>query len=237
MHTRFTQEVNLACEKKYGSMTRYSPNADHSGQARYEQELHDNMQMPIDISTIEVAPLPSPYPKSRAQMQEERRATQQASRQAAAQTMSSCTDGAKGLRMSIMADKMQQGSTVRRGLSAKERADFEADIKATRDAADKKLDYAPPVDPSKPNRALMRLTSQDQVEMTTEFSNQYLRKCKTVCMRRRLQRENRFIEARRPALEKMVCVQQLLFTSDRHGRASRVRVRGRLLDISKELPN
>ena len=80
MHTRFTKEVNLACEKKYGSMTRYSPNADHSGQARYEQELHDNMQTPIDISTIEVAPLPSPYPKSRAQIQEERRAAQQASR-------------------------------------------------------------------------------------------------------------------------------------------------------------
>ncbi len=60
------------------------------------------------------------------------------------------------------------------GLSAKERAEFEADIKATRDAAAKKLDYAPPVDPSKPNRALMRLTAQDQVEMTTEFSNQYL---------------------------------------------------------------
>lgn len=174
MHTRFTQEVNLACEKKYGSMTRYSPNADHSGQARYEQELHDNMQTPIDISTIEVAPLPSPYPKSRAQMQEERRAAQQASRQAAAQTMSSCTDGAKGLRMGIMADKMQQRLDSTKGLSAKERADFEADIKATRDAADKKLDYAPPVDPSKPNRALMRLTAQDQMEVTTEFSSQYL---------------------------------------------------------------
>lgn len=174
MHSRFVQEVNLACEKKYGGMTRYSPNADQSGQARYEQGLRDKMQTPIDISTIAVTPLPSPFPKSRAQMQEERRAAQQASRQAAGQQISSCTEGAKGLRLSIMADKMQQRLNSTKGLSAKERADFEADIKATRDAAARKLDYAPPVDPSNPNRALMRLTSQDQVDITTEFSKQYL---------------------------------------------------------------
>ncbi len=174
MNSRYQQEIQLACEKKYGGMTRYSPEADQSGQARYEKELKDKMQTPIDISTITVGPLPSPYPKSLAQMQEERRAAQQASRQAATQTISSCTEGAKGLRLSIMADKMQQRLNSSMGLSAKERAEFEADIKATRDAAAKKLDYAPPVDPSKPNRALMRLTAQDQVEMTTEFSNQYL---------------------------------------------------------------
>jgi hypothetical protein len=51
MHTRFTQENNLQCEKKYGGMTRYSQNADQSGQARYEKELQDNMATPIDIST------------------------------------------------------------------------------------------------------------------------------------------------------------------------------------------
>src|SRR5207302_10203088 len=94
-------------------------------------------------------------------------------RQAAGQTISGCTEGNKGLRMSIMADKMQQRLNASKGLSAKDRADFEADIKATRDAADNKLDYAPPVDPKNPNRAMMRLTAQDQIDVTTESSNRY----------------------------------------------------------------
>ncbi|MBZ5600590.1 MAG: hypothetical protein LAN83_19985 [Acidobacteriia bacterium] len=174
MHNRYVQEVHLGCEKKYGGMTRYSPGSDQSGQARYEKELKDNIQTATDIATIPVEPIPSPYPKTREQMQEERRAKQQATRQAAGQTMSACTEGAKGLRLRIMADKMQQRLNSSKGLSAKERADFEADIKATRDAADKKLDYAPPVDPKNPNRAMMRLTAQEQMEVTTEFSNQYL---------------------------------------------------------------
>jgi len=76
--------------------------------------------------------------------------------------------------LSIRADKMQQRLNASKELSAKERADFEADIKATRDAADQKLDYAAPVDPKNPNRAMMRLTAQEQVEVTTEFSNRYL---------------------------------------------------------------
>jgi hypothetical protein len=174
MHNRYVQENNLACEKKYGGMTRYSPGSDQSGQARYEKGLKDNIQTATDIATIPVEPIPSPYPKTREQMHEERRAQQQANRQAAGQQISACTEGAKGLRLRIMADKMQQRLNSSKGLSAKERADFEADIKATRDAADKKLDYAPPVDPKNPNRAMMRLTAQEQLEVTTEFSNQYL---------------------------------------------------------------
>jgi hypothetical protein len=174
MHNRFVQENNLACEKKYGGMTRYSPGSDQSGQARYEKELKDNIRTATDIATIPVGPLPSPHPKTLEQMHEERRAAQQAHRAAAAQQMSGCTDSAKGLRLSIMADKMQQRLNASKGLSAKERTDFEADIKATRDAADQKLDSAPPVDPKNPNRALMRLTAQEQLEVTTEFSNRYL---------------------------------------------------------------
>jgi hypothetical protein len=174
MHNHAVQENNLACEHKYGGMTRYSPGSDQSGQARYEKDLKDKIQPATDIATIPVEPIPSPYPKTREQMQEEGRAKQQANRQAAGQTISACTDNAKGLRLSIMADKMQKRLDASKGLSAKERADFEADIKATRDAADKKLDYAPPVDPKNPNRAMMRLTAQEQMEVTTEFSNQYL---------------------------------------------------------------
>ena len=174
MHNRFVQENNLACDKKYGGMTRYSPGSDQSGQARYEKELKDDIRTATDISTIPVGPLPSPHPKTLEQMHEERRAAQQARQQAGAQQLSGCTDSAKGLRLSIMADKMQQRLDASKGLSAKERADFEADIKATRDAADQKLDYAPPVDPKNPNRAMMRLTAQDQTELITEFSNRYL---------------------------------------------------------------
>ncbi len=174
MHNRFVQENNLACEKKYGGMTRYSPGSDQSGQARYEKELKDNIRTATDIATIPVTPIPSPYPKTLEQMHEERRAKQQARQQAAGQQISGCTDSAKGLRMSIMADKMQQKLNASKGLSAKERADFEADIKATRDAADQKLDSAPPVDPKNPNRAMMRLTAQEQIDVTTEFSNRYL---------------------------------------------------------------
>ena len=174
MHNHDLQENNVTCEHKYGGMTRYSPGSDQSGQARYEKELKDKIQPATDIATIPVEPIPSPYPKTREQMQEERRAQQQARQQAAGQTISECTEGAKGLRLRIMADKMQKRLDASKGLSAKDRADFEADIKATRDAADKHLDYAPPVDPKNPNRAMMRLTAQEQMEVTTEFSNQYL---------------------------------------------------------------
>ena len=174
MHNRFVQENNLACEKKYGGMTRYSPGSDQSGQAQYEKELKDNIRPATDIATIPVGPLPSPHPKTLEQMHEERRAAQQGRRAAASQQMSGCTDSAKGLRLSVMADKMQQKLNASKGLSVKERTDFEADIKATRDAADQKLDSAPPVDPKNPNRALMRLTAQEQLEVTTEFSNRYL---------------------------------------------------------------
>src|SRR5260370_6541234 len=68
MHNRFVQENNLACEKKYGGMTRYSPGSDQSGQARYEKELKDNIRTATDIATIPVGPLPSPRPKTKQAM-------------------------------------------------------------------------------------------------------------------------------------------------------------------------
>ena len=174
MYSRFTQEVNLKCERLYGGMTRYSPGVDQSGQVRYEQGLKDQMKAPVDISTIPVTPLPSPFPKSRAEMQAERRAANQARQQAMAQTQANCIDSTKGLRLSLVADKMQQRLDSSKGLSAKERSDFQADIQAARDAAAKKLDYAPPVDPRNPNRALMRLTSQDQMDINTQYSQQLI---------------------------------------------------------------
>jgi hypothetical protein len=174
MHQRYADEVNLDCEKKYGGMLRYSPDADQSGQARYEQQLKDKMTTPIDIATIPVTPIPSPYPKTLQQMHDERRAARQAQRQQMAQTETNCMDATKGLRLTILADKMQQKFDATKGLSPKERADFLADIKATRDAADKKLDYAPPVDPKNPNRAFMRLSQQEQMDVNTEYSKQLI---------------------------------------------------------------
>jgi hypothetical protein len=174
METHFVQEVNLQCEHKYGGVLRYSQGADQSGQIRYEQQLRDQMKTPIDIASIPVGPLPSPFPKSRAQIAAERRAAMRASRQAEAAKMGSCGDAAKGLRLSIMADRLQQKLASSQGLSAKERADFEADIKATRDAAAKGLNQVPPVDPGNPQRVLMRLTTQDQMDVATEFGKQYM---------------------------------------------------------------
>src|SRR5258708_9183271 len=78
MHNRFVQENNLACEKKYGGMTRYSPGSDQSGQARYEKELKDNIPTATDIATIPVGPLPTPHPKPLEQMHEDRSASQHA---------------------------------------------------------------------------------------------------------------------------------------------------------------
>src|SRR5260370_37191209 len=120
-------------------MTRYSPGSEQSGQARYEKELKDNIRTATDIATIPVGPLPSPHPKTLEQMHEERRAAQQAKQQAGAQQISSCTYSAKGLRLSIMADKMPQRLDASKGLSAKERAQFEVDIKQQRDSSDPQL--------------------------------------------------------------------------------------------------
>jgi hypothetical protein len=170
METHFAQEVNLQCEHKYGGVLRYSQGADQSGQTRYENQLRSQMQTPTDISTIPVGPLPSPFPKSRAELAAERRAAQRAE----ANKLSSCGDAAKGLRLSLMADKLQQKLDSSQGLSAQDRADFEADIKATRDAAAKGLDQVPPVDPNNPNRVMMRLSFQDQMDIATEYSKKYM---------------------------------------------------------------
>jgi len=173
MNIRFVQEVNLACEHKYGGMTRYSPGSDQSGQARYEQQLRDKMGKVVDIASVPVGPLPSPFPKSAAEVAAEKKAAQEASRKAMMQQFNSCADAAKGLRLSIMADHLQRNLDNAHGLSVKERADFEADIKATRDSAAKGLEQVEPVDPSNPYRAMSRLTTQDQIDIATEFGKQY----------------------------------------------------------------
>ncbi len=171
MNTHFVQEVNLKCEHKYGGVLRYSQGASMEGQTRYENQLKSDMKTPIDISTVPVGPLPSPFPKTLAEIHAERRAA----RQAEAKRLNSCgADATKGLRLKIMADKLQQKFDSSQGLSAKERADFEADIKATREAAAKGLEVVPPVDPGNPTRAMQRLSFQDQMDIATEYSKKYM---------------------------------------------------------------
>ncbi|HEX5419149.1 MAG TPA: hypothetical protein VFY39_04050 [Gammaproteobacteria bacterium] len=66
------------------------------------------------------------------------------------------------------------------GFSAKERADFVADIRATRDAAAEGLSQPKPVDPKNPYRTVGRLSLDDQMAINTEFQSKYiayLQKC------------------------------------------------------------
>jgi hypothetical protein len=187
MHARFSQENTLACEKKYGGMTRYSPGSDQSGQKKYEEGLASNMTTPIDIATIPLTALPSPYPKTLEEQHAERHAQQQArmaqqhaagaaANQAIVAKVTECQQKLGGLRLSIMADHMQHNLDAAAGLSAKDKADYQADIKAVRDGAAAGLQMPAPVDAANPMRAMTRLTPQDQMSMATEFGTQYAQK-------------------------------------------------------------
>jgi hypothetical protein len=187
MHARVNQENMLACEKKYGGMTRYSPGSDQSEQKRYEQGLASNMTTPLDIATIPITALPSPYPKTLEEQHAERRAQNQARQaqvhaasaagnQAIVGKVTACQQKLQGLRLEIMADHMQHNLDAAAGLSAKDKSDFQADIKSVRDAAAAGQQAPAPVDPANPMRAMNRLTLQDQMSMSTEFGTQYAQK-------------------------------------------------------------
>ena len=188
MHSRAVQENQLACEKKYStSMTRYSPGSDQSGQKKYEEGLAANMTTPIDIATIPITPLPSPFPKTLEEQHAERAARNQArqaqthaagaaANQAIVGKVTACQQKLQGLRLEIMADHMQKNLAAATGLSAKDKADYEADIKSVRDAAAAGQQMPAPVDPANPARAMTRLTLNDQMSMSTEFGTQYSQK-------------------------------------------------------------
>jgi hypothetical protein len=187
MSMRHGQEINLECEKKYGGMTRYSPGSDQSGQRKFEESLRTAMQTPIDIATVPVGALDSPFPKTPEQLAAEQRATRDAAKvqqqtainaamqgmQAAAAKQGACQDGVKSLRLTLMVPYLQRRLDASPGLSAKDRADFEADIAAVREGAAKGLDMPPAVDPANPMRVMMRLTPQDQVAYGEEYGQKY----------------------------------------------------------------
>jgi hypothetical protein len=187
MWVRYGQDVNLECEKKYGGMLRYSPGSDQSGQKRYEDELRSKMGTPIDIATVAITALPSPFPKTREQVAAEQRAARDATvaqsqaqkaaalatMQGAAAKMASCQDQLKGLQLTLTADAMQRKLDGSSTLSGKDRSDFEADIKAVREAAANGLPFPMPIDPANPMRAMTRLSTQEQMTMATEYSTKY----------------------------------------------------------------
>jgi hypothetical protein len=187
MSARHTQEIQLDCEKKYGGMTRYSPGADQSGQKRYEDELKAKMTTPIDIATVPITALPSPFPKTLEEMHAERQAqhdarvaqthaAQAAATQGIVAKATACQQKLAGLRWNIMADHMQKNLDAATGLSGKDKADYQADIKSMRDAAASGAQMPAAVDPANPMRAMMRVAPQDQIAITTEFSTQYAAK-------------------------------------------------------------
>jgi hypothetical protein len=182
---RYLQEVNLECEKKYGGMTRYSPGSDQSGQKRYEEQLRAKMTTAIDVATVPLEALPSPFPKTREQVAAERQAAQQAQRaqqRAAAQAASAgaiaqiteCQAKVKHLRLDLQADYMQRDLDSKTGLSAPQRSEYEADIRSVREAAAAGLDMPAPVDPANPARAMMRLGTEQQMAMGTEYGQKMM---------------------------------------------------------------
>ncbi len=196
MTSRFSQEINLECEQKYGGMTRYSPTSDQSGQKAYEEQLRADMATPIEIATIAVTALPSPFPKSKEQIAAEERAIREAQRAeqdritqlamegAMARSVAKsadCQQDVKSLPLTIQAEYMQRNLDAAQGLSAQERSEFEADIRATREAAASGMQMAVPIDPQNPFRAMMRLTPEQQAAAAAEYGQKVAQQM-TACL-------------------------------------------------------
>lgn len=169
MNARNRQQVFIKCEQE-------QPNglSSPADEQRYIASLRAKMPQATDISTLPLEALPSPFPKSEAELEKERAAADQARRADTQQKMAKCLTGAKGLRLEVMADRLQQKLDDSHGLSAKERADFVADIKAARVAAAEGLYQPKPVDPKNPGRVMMRLNEDDQLAINAEFQKKYV---------------------------------------------------------------
>ncbi len=82
-----------------------------------------------------------------------------------------CLKGVTALRFKIMADMMEKKMNDLNP-SGKERADWEADIASIRELPTSGAMMPKPVDPNNPARALMRLSTDDQMALNTEYSKQ-----------------------------------------------------------------
>lgn len=175
MNARNRQQIFIKCEQEH-------PNALSSpaDEQKYIASLRAKMPQATDISTVPIQALPSPFPKSEAELEKERQAADAARRADTQQKMAKCLKGANGLRLQVTADRLQQKLEDSHGLSAAQRADFEADIEATRAAAAQGLYQPKPVDPKNPGRAMMRLNEADQLAISADFQKKYiayLQKC------------------------------------------------------------
>jgi hypothetical protein len=200
MQIRRVQDVQIQCELEHGGFARRTTEDDP-----YIVKLRSQLVTPTDIATVAITALPSPIRKSREELAAEERAAQQqavAAQQAAARQAlanqaqvtqaatanlqniagkaASCQAESQGVQMTMRADAMQRKLDAATGLSAKERADFEADIRSIRDAGAAGQALPQPIDPANPMRAFSRLSPQEQMAIVQEFSAtaaQFIQQC------------------------------------------------------------
>ncbi len=171
MNSRYVQEINLKCEQMYGGMTRYSSQADLSGQHAYENSLRGSMGTPIDINTIPVGPIEKE--KTSAEREAEDNARLKQIQQVAMDRYMQCAQNLKGMRPKLVAQALQKKLDSSPNLSVKERAEIQEDITAAYVSAGKGLDMIESADPKNPMRAEMRLSPQEQQDLNLQFSTQY----------------------------------------------------------------
>ncbi len=169
MNARNRQKVFIECEQEH-------PNglSSPADEQKYIASLRAKMPEATDISTLPLQPLPSPFPKSQAELAKERAAAEAAQRADTQKKMAKCLGGANRLRLEATADRLQQKLDAAQGLSARQRADFVADIEATRAAAAQGLSQPAPVDPKNPFRAMTRLDESDQLAISAAFQQRYI---------------------------------------------------------------
>lgn len=170
---RNTQEIHLKCEQLHGGMLRYSPTSDQSGQTRYENSLREQMAQPLNLAAIPVEPLPTKAAeKTPDQILQEKKAAQDAMKQAASQKANECLAKTQGLRPKIIAQMLQAKLDNSPDLSPAEKAAFQQDIQAAWAAAGQGLTQIQSSDPVNPYRVEQRLSPQEQIEANNQYGQQ-----------------------------------------------------------------
>ncbi|MBP9866330.1 MAG: hypothetical protein KBC91_08025 [Candidatus Omnitrophica bacterium] len=174
MFIRNMQEINLKCEQQHGGVLRFNgAGTDMTNQYRYEDELRSKMGQVIDINTIPIEPLPlKPVEKTPEEMAAQRQADKDAMRQATGKKAQECMALTAGLRPKVIAQMLQKKLDASPNLSAKERAEFQADIMAAYAAAGQGLQQVLSTDPMNPYKIEQRLSAEEQAEVNTQYTQQ-----------------------------------------------------------------
>lgn len=174
MSIRFSQEVGLKCEQQHGGMLRYNgAGTDMTSQHRYEDELRSKMGPVIDINTVPVEPLPiRPVEKTPEELAAARQAEKDAMRKAASEKANECMALTAGLRPKIIAQTLQKKLDADPNMSAKDRAELQADIMAAYAAAGQGLQQIVSTDPQNPYKVEQRLSPQEQLEVNNQYTQQ-----------------------------------------------------------------